>query len=177
MPVARRLAAGLLAAGLLLAGCGASSATSGGTTAASSSTTSSSTTAPATQSSGSSEPAAGGQTVTTGGSDYGTMLFDSRGQAIYLFDKETTSTPACYGDCAGNWPPVLTAGQPVAAGDARADLLGTTQRHDGSTQVTYAGHPLYYYAHEGPGQVLCHGVAEYGGTWLVVTPAGTPAAV
>jgi predicted lipoprotein with Yx(FWY)xxD motif len=171
MPVPRRHAF-LLAAGLVLAGCGAASTAVSATT-----TVSTTASAPATQSSAASAPAATGQTVTTGGSDYGTMLFDLRGQAIYLFDKEATSTPECYGDCAANWPPVLTDGQPVAAGDAHADLLGTTPRDDGSTQVTYAGHPLYYYAHEDPGQVLCHGVAEYGGTWLVVTPAGTPAAV
>ncbi len=49
-------------------------------------------------------------------------------------------------------------------------------RSDGAVQLTYAGHPLYYYAHERPGQVLCHDVTEFGGRWLVVTPAGTPAA-
>jgi hypothetical protein len=42
--------------------------------------------------------------------------------------------------------------------------------------VTYGGHPLYYYAHEGPGQVLCHDVIEFGGRWLVVTPDGVAAA-
>ena len=41
--------------------------------------------------------------------------------------------------------------------------------------MTYGGHPLYFYAHEDPGQVLCHDVDDYGGTWLVVTPEGTPA--
>ena len=104
------------------------------------------------------------------------MLFDEPGQAIYLFDKETAGRPDCYGDCAVAWPPVLTTGTPQAAGDARADLLGTVPRDDGSTQVTYAGHPLYYYAHEAPGQVLCHDVVEFGGRWLVVTPEGTAAA-
>jgi predicted lipoprotein with Yx(FWY)xxD motif len=103
------------------------------------------------------------------------MLFDGNGQAIYLFDTETTSRPACYGDCADAWPPVLTTGPPQAAGEARADLLGTTDRDDGSVQVTYAGHPLYYYAHEAPGQVLCHDVTDFGGTWLVVTPGGAAA--
>ena len=104
------------------------------------------------------------------------MLFDVPGQAIYLFDKETAGRPDCYGDCAAAWPPVLTTGTPQAAGEVRTDLLGTVARDDGSTQVTYAGHPLYYYAHEGPGQVLCHNVVEFGGRWLVVTPDGTPAA-
>jgi predicted lipoprotein with Yx(FWY)xxD motif len=124
----------------------------------------------------SSAPAAAGIVITTAGSDFGTMLFDVPGQAIYLFDKETAGRPDCYGDCAVAWPPVLTTGNPQAAGQARPDLLGTVARDDGSTQVTYAGHPLYYYAHEGPGQVLCHNVVEFGGRWLVVTPGGAPAA-
>ena len=104
------------------------------------------------------------------------MLFDRNGQAIYLFDKETTRRPQCYGECASAWPPVLTLGHPRAAGAVQETLLGTIERTDGSSQVTYAGHPLYYYAHEDPHKVLCHDVTEFGGRWLVVTPNGTPAA-
>jgi predicted lipoprotein with Yx(FWY)xxD motif len=104
------------------------------------------------------------------------MLFDQGGQAIYLFDRETAGRPDCYGECAAAWPPVLTTGSPQAAGAVRADLLGTVARDDGSMQVTYAGHPLYYYAHEEPGQVLCHDVVDFGGRWLVVTPEGAAAA-
>ena len=122
-----------------------------------------------------SSSAEAGTVVTTGDSEFGVMLFDEANQAIYLFDREAAGAPDCYDDCAADWPPVLTAGVPAAGGDVRADLLGTVDRADGSTQVTYAGHPLYYYAHEAPGQVLCHDVADYGGTWLVVTPEGTPA--
>lgn len=113
--------------------------------------------------------------VTTRKSDYGTVLFDGRGQAIYLFEKERTDRPACYGACAVAWPPVLTGGRPLAVRGARADLLGTTQRTDGTTQVTYANHPLYYYVNDGRGQILCHNVTEFGGLWLVVTPSGDPA--
>jgi predicted lipoprotein with Yx(FWY)xxD motif len=120
--------------------------------------------------------AAEGLSITTAGSDFGQMLFDRSGQAIYLFDKETTSRPECYRACADAWPPVLTRGPPRATGAVREGLLGTTKRADGSSQVTYAGHPLYYYAHEEPHQVLCHNVAEFGGQWLVVTPDGQPAA-
>lgn len=116
-----------------------------------------------------------GLVVTTADSEFGPMLFDDTGQAIYLFDKERTSRPECYDACAEAWPPVLTDGAPQAAGAARARLLGTTKRTDGSIQVTYAGHPLYYYAHEGKNQVLCHNVEGFGGLWLVVTPAGSPA--
>lgn len=103
------------------------------------------------------------------------MLFDDTGQAIYLFDKEATGRAACYDACAEAWPPVLTAGSPRATGQVRPGLMGTTQRTDGSTQVTYAGHPLYYYAHEGKNEVLCHNVTGFGGLWLVVTPSGEPA--
>ncbi len=116
-----------------------------------------------------------GTTITTYDSQYGQMLFDRSGQAIYLFDAETTSEPECYDACAEAWPPVLTRGEPVAAGRVRSGLLGTTERTDGSTQVTYRGHPLYFYAHEGKRQVLCHDIEEYGGVWLVVQPDGAPA--
>jgi predicted lipoprotein with Yx(FWY)xxD motif len=113
--------------------------------------------------------------IITAGSQFGPMLYDASGQAIYLFDAEGGTRPECYGDCADDWPPVLTTGQPQANGGARSDLLGTTRRNDGGAQVTYAGHPLYFYAHEGKYQVLCHDIEEYGGTWLVVQPDGEPA--
>jgi predicted lipoprotein with Yx(FWY)xxD motif len=118
----------------------------------------------------------GGVALKVAGSDFGEMLFDQSGQAIYLFTKETSHRPRCYGECAEAWPPVVSLGSARATGEVRAGLLGTVRRDDGSIQVTYAGHPLYYYAHEGKNQVLCHNVVEFGGTWLVVTPNGEPAA-
>jgi predicted lipoprotein with Yx(FWY)xxD motif len=117
-----------------------------------------------------------GVVIKTAGSQFGEILFDLSGQAVYLFDKEKSTKPECYGPCATAWPPVLTNGTPTAAGRADADALGTTKRTDGSRQVTYRGHPLYYYAHDGKNQVLCHNVREYGGLWLVLTPAGEPPA-
>jgi len=120
-------------------------------------------------------PASRGTVIRTAGSEFGQILFDGTGQAIYLFDQETTSRPVCHGPCADAWPPVLTRGPPRPSGGAHSKLLGTTRRTDGSTQVTYAGHPLYFYAHEGKNQVLCHNVSEFGGVWLVVTPRGRAA--
>lgn len=116
-----------------------------------------------------------GLAIKTAGSPFGKMLFDRSGQAIYLFEKETGPRAACYGPCAEAWPPVLTKGRPRAVGGARQGLLGTTTRKDGSRQVTYAGHPLYYYAHEDKGEVLCHDVEQFGALWLVVQPNGSPA--
>lgn len=181
-------AVGLLAATLLLASCaspadpgaageggptdpgsGSSAATPAGPSGSPSTTPDGPSATPA--------PGAGpaGTVVTTAVSDYGPMLFDATGQAIYLFDRERSTRPQCYGPCAEAWPPVLTSGAPRPRGAAVADLLGTVRRRDGTTQVTYAGHPLYFYAHEGKHQVLCHDVREFGGLWLVVTPRGRPA--
>ena len=113
-----------------------------------------------------------GTTVKLGDSQFGRILFGGNNQAIYLFDKEGGTTSECYGECAAAWPPVLTAGAPRAARGVRAGMLGTTERDDGSVQVTYDGQPLYYYAHEGPGEVTCHDVEEFGGLWLVLDAAG-----
>jgi predicted lipoprotein with Yx(FWY)xxD motif len=122
--------------------------------------------------SGSGEAQAAGMTVTTSDSEFGEILFDGDERAIYLFDKESSERSECYGACAQAWPPVLTRGEPQASGGAEAKPLGTTERDDGTTQVTYAGHPLYYYADDPRGEVLCHDVEEFGGLWLVVEPGG-----
>jgi predicted lipoprotein with Yx(FWY)xxD motif len=118
--------------------------------------------------------AGAGTTIKTADSQYGDVLFDGEDQAIYYFDKESGSKSECYGACAEAWPPVLTEGDPRAGAGTKAGLLGTTQRNDGTTQVTYDGHPLYLYAHEGPNQVTCHDVSEFGGLWLAVQPNGEP---
>ena len=107
-------------------------------------------------------------------SDFGKILFNSKRQAIYLFDKEETKKAECYGECAKVWPPVYTKARPRAGKGVDPKLLGTTKRRGGRRQVTYRGHPLYYYAHEGPGQVFCHDVFEFGGLWLAVRGNGKP---
>ena len=94
--------------------------------------------------------------IITADSDFGTILYDASGQPIYLFNAETNTVPECYDECAQAWPPVLTTEPPRSQGAVQSDLLGTTRRRGGLTQVTYAGHPLYFYAHEGKYQVLCH---------------------
>lgn len=121
------------------------------------------------------EDTATGTIIKTGNSQYGPMLFDSKDQAIYIWQLEDSTTAACYGDCAKEWPPVLTNGTPVATGEVNSQLLGTTKRTDGTTQVTYNGHPLYFYAHEKAGEVKCHNVRSYGGLWWVIQPNGVRA--
>lgn len=119
-----------------------------------------------------SEKVSTGAVITTGDSEFGTMLFNDKGQAIYIWELEESTKAECYGDCAEAWPPVLTDGAPRATGSVNKDLLGTTQRADGSVQVTYNGHPLYYYAHEKAGEVKCHNVRTHGGLWWVIQPNG-----
>jgi predicted lipoprotein with Yx(FWY)xxD motif len=113
-----------------------------------------------------------GATITLGDSEFGSMLFDSSKQAIYVFENDPNGETVCYDDCAEAWPPVFTNGKPQAGKGVDASLLGTVKRRDGKLQVTYAGRPLYFYAHERPGEVKCHNVNLNGGFWWVVGPDG-----
>jgi predicted lipoprotein with Yx(FWY)xxD motif len=179
----------LLSVGLLVGGCGGMRDTSSSTTVSPAPGTSASvsmsssdeagppapkTTAAQTYTAAPS-PAHSGTTITVAASQFGPVLFDRTGQAIYLFEAEKTSKPNCYGDCARVWPPVLTTGKPVAGAAVRQRQLGMTTRSDGSQQVTYSGRPLYFYAREGKHQVLCNNVSEFGGRWLAITATGAPA--
>lgn len=113
--------------------------------------------------------------VDVAGSKYGQILVDAQGRALYLFAADKTTTPTCYDACAAVWPPFL--GEKGAAVDAMhaatASLTGTITRKDGTVQVTYNGHPLYYYTGDkNPGDVLCQGAVDHGGAWYVVDPQG-----
>lgn len=121
------------------------------------------------------EDVASGTVITTGDSEFGSILFDGRGQAIYIWELEESAKAECYGDCAEAWPPVLTNGSPIATGSVNGKLLSTTQRTNGTTQVTYNGHPLYYYAQEEAGEVKCHNISTHGGLWWVIQPNGVRA--
>ena len=104
---------------------------------------------------------------------YGRILVDSNGKALYLFTRDRGPASRCHGGCADAWPPFVSRGAPRARGAARPSLLGTTARGN-ARQVTYRGHPLYYYQGDRlPGQVLCQAVQEFGGYWYVVAPNGT----
>ena len=110
--------------------------------------------------------------VTARTSSYGRILFDGTNHALYAFTRDRRGKSNCDGRCATAWPPYIVK-RPLraGAGTTRA-LLGTTRRRDGRLQLTYAGRPLYFYVHDGRGQVLCQNVREFGGLWLVVRPSG-----
>lgn len=104
--------------------------------------------------------------------DYGKVLMSKGNMALYLFTRDGKGPSDCYGDCAVAWPPLLTKGKPQAGRGAIGRKLGTTKRTDGKRQVTYGGHPVYFYEHDRPGFIFCQDVFEFGGTWLLVKASG-----
>lgn len=103
----------------------------------------------------------------------GRALVDDKGKTLYLFLGDSRNDSSCYGACASVWPPVLTAGRPTAEGGSMAGKLSTYRRDDGGTQVTYEGHPLYYYqADTGAGDAYGQGVNQFGAEWYAISPAG-----
>ena len=103
----------------------------------------------------------------------GDILVDGRGRTLYLFEADRGSTSACSGACARAWPPVTTAGRPAAGPAVSASKLGTAPRPDGTTGVTYAGHPLYTFAGDNaPGRTAGQGSNAFGAKWYVVSASG-----
>jgi predicted lipoprotein with Yx(FWY)xxD motif len=103
----------------------------------------------------------------------GKVLVAANGHTLYLFTADKGKKSTCYGQCAGYWPPLFAAKPTVGAG-LKASLLGTTKRKDGKLQATYAGHPLYFFAQDKKaGQVNGQGFVHFGGSWWVVSAAGT----
>ena len=95
----------------------------------------------------SSTPSPGGEAVvTTKTSKLGTVLAGAKGKTLYLFEADKGNASACSGACATAWPPLTTSGSATSAKSAVAGDLGTIKRSDGTKQVTYKGHPLYYFA-------------------------------
>ena len=114
-------------------------------------------------------------TLTAHSSRYGRILFDGRGRVLYLFARDRRGRSNCSGACAKAWPPFLTKSAPRTLSGLNAKLLGTTRRGDGTIQVTYAKHPLYYFKEDTKsGQIKCQNVSNFGGLWLVVAPSGRP---
>jgi predicted lipoprotein with Yx(FWY)xxD motif len=117
--------------------------------------------------------AAQGTSVKVGSSSLGRILVDSKGKTLYLWAHDKGRTSTCNGKCATYWPPLITKGKPAAAAGARAGLLGTSRRADGRMQVTYKGHPLYYFAGDKKaGDVKGEGLTGFGGRWDPVSAAG-----
>jgi predicted lipoprotein with Yx(FWY)xxD motif len=113
-------------------------------------------------------------TVSTATSKLGRILVDSSGRTLYLFEKDSHGHSACAGTCATYWPPLLSKGKPTDGRAAKKTLLGITRRADGTTQVTYAGHPVYRFVQDAkPGQTNGQDLHDFGAGWYALGPAGT----
>jgi predicted lipoprotein with Yx(FWY)xxD motif len=117
----------------------------------------------------------GGATLVSTGKagDLGQVIVDSEGMTLYDFHKDKGTTSSCYGKCEEFWPPMTTSGEPKSKGGAQASMLGTTERKDGTMQVTYNGHPLYTFVEdEKPGEANGNDFKAFGGQWYVLMPNG-----
>jgi predicted lipoprotein with Yx(FWY)xxD motif len=156
----------LAAVGVLAAGCGSSNGSGSG--GSGSGGYGSGGAAPT------SKPPSGMATVTAASTKLGMVLVDGSGRTLYLFEKDQPNQSACSGACVAAWPIDQSSGTPKAGGGVTASLLGTISRSDGTTQVTYNQHPLYYYAGDsGAGQENGQGVDAFGAAWFVVAPTGS----
>jgi predicted lipoprotein with Yx(FWY)xxD motif len=167
--LALKLGLPLAAAGVLAAACssgGSSSASSASSAPRAAGASSSSASSPA----GTSPSAATVQVHTSNGKSF---LTGSSGRALYLWTPDTKTKSMCSGACATAWPPLTVKGTPTAGTGATATDLGTINRSDGTKQVTYAGHPLYYFAGDkAAGQTTGEGSNGFGAPWYLVAPAG-----
>jgi predicted lipoprotein with Yx(FWY)xxD motif len=166
-------------AALLVAGCAskksnsAAASSAPATTAAAAAATSAASVAPAVASGAAasgSAAAAGPATVDVKMGPLGAYLTDATGHTLYLYTPDTTSASTCYGECVAFWPAFVTSAAPQAGTGADASLLGTSKRTDGTTQVTYQGHPLYFFkGDKAAGDTTGQGKQ---GTWFLVSPTG-----
>jgi predicted lipoprotein with Yx(FWY)xxD motif len=111
--------------------------------------------------------------VKLGRSSLGRHLVDGSGRSLYLFEKDRGGRSDCFGSCASLWPPLTTGGRVARGAGVSAAKLGTVGRRGGGREVTYAGHPLYYYAGDSrAGQTRGEGLDSFGAEWDVVSPSG-----
>jgi predicted lipoprotein with Yx(FWY)xxD motif len=158
--------AALAISAIVVAGCGSSSSSSSQAAAAAAPATSSTTASAA--------AASAGTAISTTKGSAGTYLVGPNGRAIYLWVADTGSKSNCSGACAVAWPPVTTTGNPTAGTGVTASDLGMTKRSDGSEEVTYKGHPLYYFiADKSAGQTKGQGSNNFGAKWWLVAPSGS----
>jgi predicted lipoprotein with Yx(FWY)xxD motif len=175
-------AAALAVVAVAVAGCGSSSSNSttnagGYGTPASTTTTQSAATATAASTSASptTGTAGGAIVVSTKHGKLGTILAaGGKHLTVYMFEGDKGASSSCTGACAHVWPPVTTAAAASVSGAAVAGDLGTVTRGDGTKQVTYKGHPLYFFAHDGDsGDAYGQGVVGFGSSWYVLKPSGS----
>jgi predicted lipoprotein with Yx(FWY)xxD motif len=103
----------------------------------------------------------------------GTVLASGKGRTLYLFEADRSANSTCYAACAAAWPPFLTSGTPKAGSGVKSNLLKTSRRDNGATQVVYNGHPLYLFAGDSnPGDTNGQGLNQFGAKWYALDTGG-----
>ncbi len=103
----------------------------------------------------------------------GKVLVDGRGRTLYLFEADKGEKSMCSGACAAAWPPFTVTGAPHAGPGVNQAMLGMIHRSDGTAEVVYNGHPLYYFSGDTePGDDSGQGSKAFGAGWYVVSPSG-----
>lgn len=162
---------------VVIAGCGGGGSSSTSTSETESGAKESASSENKSASSESGESSGGSAAVISlGHTKVGMVLVDSNGMTVYDFHKDKGTTSSCYGPCEQAWPPVTTEGEPTAGNGASASKLGTTERKDGTMQVTYDGHPLYTYVDdEKPGEANGNDSKAFGASWYALRGNGEDA--
>ena len=164
--------AALAVSAIAVAGCGSSSSSSTSSAAAAPAAATSSSSS--STSSASSSDVSSAEKIGSAKGSIGTYLTADEGRAVYLWVADSGGKSACSGACAKAWPPVETKAKPVAGPGVNSADLGTTARSDGSQQVTYKGHPLYYFiADKSKGETKGQGNPSFGAKWWLVAPSGS----
>jgi predicted lipoprotein with Yx(FWY)xxD motif len=159
----------LIGVSLLVAACGSSSSPSTAATGAAGGSTANAKTSTAIAT----PAAAKGVSIGTASGPDGTYLTGAGGRALYLWVADSKGMSSCSGACAKAWPPLTTKGRPIAGSGVKSSNLGTIKRSDGSTQVTYKNHPLYYFIEDkSKGSIKGQGSDAFGADWWLVSPAG-----
>jgi predicted lipoprotein with Yx(FWY)xxD motif len=113
-------------------------------------------------------------TIALRNSAVGPILVDGSGRTLYLFEADRADTSTCNGDCASVWPPFIAHGTPMAGAGINPSLLTTTTRNDGSLEVVYNGHPLYYFVSDKQaGDITGEAISSFGAEWYVLSAAGS----
>jgi predicted lipoprotein with Yx(FWY)xxD motif len=116
---------------------------------------------------------AGASSIKVSMSSLGSFLTDANGRTLYLFTRDSGNTPSCTGACTSVWPPVTWSTAAQVGTGASASLLGTVANAGGQQQITYNGHPLYYYVGDvNAGETNGEQLDQFGGLWYVVSPSG-----
>jgi predicted lipoprotein with Yx(FWY)xxD motif len=162
------IAAAALAFGIAVAACGGSSSSSA---APASGTNASAGGGAGGYGGGGGSSSASAVTLKTASSPLGSILVDQDGKTLYLFEADSKNKSNCSGGCLNLWPPIMANGKATAGSGVSAGMIGAAT---GSSQVTYAGHPLYWFSGDTKaGDTNGEGLDDFGGEWYAISPAGT----